>query len=236
MAYPQQTFPNFNALLTYINTYWVTNGNYEITGVKGNNVVNGLLAFIEQSPLNYQKTAIVSSTGVVIISRPVTVFTGTPSQLSWGDSIYNELVLINTTQNAIPLVSGFFYRDIDLAVVDHIPAKRAIVLYKTSNNEWIQGVTYNSSPGTVYTPDELEFEVGDGNPDGMIVDQTQLTVFSTNTAPKSLQIFLDSSFLYKNRVDRISYTVVINPFNFIVTFNQGAQSGQMYNLNWGKKI
>ena len=58
----QQTFPNFADLLAYINSEWITNGNQEITGVIGNNVVNGLLTFITQSPLINDATDDIDST------------------------------------------------------------------------------------------------------------------------------------------------------------------------------
>lgn len=139
MPYPVNTFPTFNDLLTYINTFWITNGMEEITGVIGNDVVNGLLTFVEKSPLNWNKAKIESTGGIVSVSRPISVFmTNTPTSLSWPDNIYNEYVFINTTANNIPLAAGFSYYDINLSPVTNVRAKSRLNIVKANNNLWIQ--------------------------------------------------------------------------------------------------
>ena len=148
MPYPVQTFPNFAALLSYINTEWVTNGNGDITGIVGNNVVNGLLNFITESPLNYGKTQVSVIPTAVVASKPVIVFTTAPSAFSWGNNIYNQYVLINTTNNIIPFANGFYYRDIDLAAKINVQPKTTLVMYKMGTDEWI-GVTYGIPSGTI---------------------------------------------------------------------------------------
>lgn len=136
MPYPVNTFSNFAQLLAYINQYWITNGVEEITGVIGNDVVNGLLTFTEQSPLNWQKADIQSSGGVLSATRPITVFMGvTPTMLSWGDNIYNEWVFINTTVGNIPTMTP--YVDINMQNVFSIPAKSIINICKAKNDVWI---------------------------------------------------------------------------------------------------
>ena len=234
MPYPVQSFATFNDLLVYINNNWVTNDNGDIDAIVGNNVVNGLLTFITQSPLNYQKAAVSASTGAVVVGRPATIFTATPSALSWGDNIYNQLVFINTTGNAIPLLSGFYYRDINLAAAYSIPRKTVLVLYKTNNNEWVMGTPSAGGNYYTYVPAELEFEIG-VDPD-MDPGDTQITITAEGVEEESLQIFLDGSFLYKDRNDRISYTVVFGVSDFTITFNQAVSNGQLYNISYGQNI
>lgn len=138
MAYPQQTFADFAELLAYINTEWINNGNGDITGIIGNNVVNGLLTFIEQSPLNWQKAQLVNSAAAQIVTGPVVVFmVNAPAQISFLDNIYNEFCFINTTSSAIPLLSPAQYYNINLVAVTSIPAKSIVRICKATNNSWI---------------------------------------------------------------------------------------------------
>jgi hypothetical protein len=140
MPLPSQTFPNFNALLNYINTQWIPNGTGNITGDIGNNVVNGLLTFIEQSSINYSKVHIVSIGGAVVIpsSNPTLLISGTtPSSVTWQDNIYNEIVIINTLPVSVPLLSGTVYYDTSLIAQNFIPAGKAIRLLKSTNNLWV---------------------------------------------------------------------------------------------------
>lgn len=152
MSYPQQTFANFQELLNFINTFWVTNGVQEIDAVIGNDVVNGLLTFITQSPLNYQKAAIVSSGGTVVTTQPVTVIMGTvPSSLNWIDNIYNQNIFINTTASDIPLANGIIYYNAALVVQNSIPAQSTISIAKAKNGQWIQiNQSTNSGFGTIH--------------------------------------------------------------------------------------
>lgn len=189
MPLPSQTFPNFSALATYINSLWVPNGVEEITGEIGNNVVNGLLTFIQQSPLNWQLTDVIANTGNVTIQRPVNVFTATPLSISFGDNIYNEYVFINTTPNPIS-ISGLTYRDINLSPQNIIAAKQTLVIFKSKNGLWIQG---NNSGGIQpsVTPKFGFLQVvvgvtldGDGN---VIMDDTatSLTISQANVIQDS---------------------------------------------------
>lgn len=139
MPYPGQTFPNFDALLNYINTEWISNGDGNITGVIGNNVVNGLLTFITQSPLNYQMAGIISTGGVVVTTKPVTVIKGVvPTSINWSDNIYNQNIIINATNSPIPLPSGVFYYNAALQPQSIIQAVSVVNIVKASNGLWIQ--------------------------------------------------------------------------------------------------
>lgn len=147
MPYPVNTFSNFTALFNYINTYIVTNGAEEIDAIDANDVMNGLLTFITQSPLNYQKAQIISTGGAVVTSRPISVITTTlPTSLAWIDNIYNQQIIINTTNSNIPLLNGFVYYDSSLTVKNSIPAYTTIAISKVSNGSWIQT---NQAGGTI---------------------------------------------------------------------------------------
>lgn len=162
MSYPQQTFPTFADLLAYQNTNWVTNGNGDIDAIIGNNVVNGLLTFIEQSPINYAKAQIISAGGIVTSSRPITIFmTTAPTELSWVDNIYNQYVFINTTSSSIPLASGFFYYNINLAPQSSIPAKTILSIAKASNNNWVSIYNASSGSATSYAQIQATVDIND---------------------------------------------------------------------------
>lgn len=148
MPFPVLTFPNFNALQTYINTDWIPNGNQDITGEIGNNVENGLLTFIRQSPLNYAKAAIVSGGGVIVVAAPVTVFmTITPTSISWGDNIYNEFIFANMTSNDIPLTGSFVYYDLSGNPQTSIPANTSVDIFKAVNDLWVGVAISGTSTG-----------------------------------------------------------------------------------------
>lgn len=139
MPYPSVTFATFDELLTYFNNFWITNGIQEITGLIGNNGVNGLLTFIRQSPLNYQAARLISTGGNVVTQQPVVVILGVvPTSINWSDNIYNQNIIINSTASSIPLAAGVFYYNAALAPQSSIPAQSVINIVKASNSLWIQ--------------------------------------------------------------------------------------------------
>jgi hypothetical protein len=161
MPYPNQTFNTFAELLIYINNEIVTNGNEEIDAVKVNNVVNGLLTFVEQSPLNWQKAQIVSTGGNVTPLRPIVVIAGTaPTSIQWNDNIYNQYIFINTTSSSIPIGNSQYYYNIDLVAQTSIPSKSIVNIVKAFNNTWIIASTLSSGGSVVQEP--LCYVVGGG--------------------------------------------------------------------------
>lgn len=230
-TYPQQTFPTFADLLAFINTNWITNGNGDIDAIIGNDVVNGLLTFVEQSPLNYQTAQIFSTGGVIGNPRPVSVFmTVTPASLQWPDNIYNQYFFINTTSNAIPIGGGLLYYDINLVPQTSIPAKSVVAIMKVKNGTWIS--IYNAGgSGALTVFGRLQFTVGDI--DSPIVEGgTLLTITVTNPSVDSEAVILDGTELYRGLIDRISYTIIYNPTNIQITFNQGVVDDQVYLIRY----
>lgn len=138
MAYPQQTFSTIAQLLNYINTLWVTNGNDEITGVIGNNVVNALANFIVSYEVNGSLANISTSSGVVTVTKPITAFTVGPTSVNWPDNVQNEYYLVNATGNDIPLTSGYSYVDQFFNVQTILAARDAVHIAKATNGSWIR--------------------------------------------------------------------------------------------------
>ena len=165
MPYPQQII-TYQDFLNYVNTEWVTNGNGDITGVIGNNVVNALYQYITKSYFNYKKATIYASGGNLVLQDAVNVITTvTPSSLQWQDNLYNEYVIINTTTNVIPLANGFRYYSLVNTPITSIPANSVIVLFKEINDNWIQGNNLDSAGGQ-YSSTQLAICVNgeDGSP------------------------------------------------------------------------
>ena len=229
MPYPQQTFTDFNQLLNYINTEVVTNGNEEIDAVIMNNVVNGLLTFIEQSPLNNTKGVIVSIGGNVALNSPVTLISGTtPTSVTWGDNIYNQYVIINALSVAVPTLVSF--KDILGNVINSIPPQSVLNLYKLTNNDWINT---NKNIST----DSLQVVVGytlDGNGD-LYMDNTStsLTINQTGILKGSVLVFNGTIVPFDDlNIDSVTCGVVYLNSKIIINFSQPYDNKQVINVSY----
>lgn len=141
-------FPNIDALEAYVDQYIIANGNNEITGPQANISFNGCIEFIRQSPLNWEEAEVFNTSGAVVITRPVNVFTGnTPSGITWTENIYNEFVFINMTAQAVPITSPAGYYNLTGQLIDEIPANTAISVFLASNDLWVQGTNLGTSSG-----------------------------------------------------------------------------------------
>lgn len=169
-------FPDIDALETYVDAYIKENGNQEITGDINNNALNGCIEFIRQSPLNYAKASVENTTGAVVASTPVVVFTGsTPSSLTWNDNIYNEYVFINMTVLPIPLLGLLVYYKPDGTVASEIPAATVINVFKAANDLWVQGNNTGSGGGGSVQRQPLSYKVGT-TPDAPIAGTSTWTL------------------------------------------------------------
>lgn len=144
------TFPNIDALETYVDTYIVANGIEAITGPINNDALNGCIEFIRQSPLNYAKAQIINSAGSVNVGGvPVNVFiTNTPSFLTWTDNIYHEYIFINQTASPIQLSGSLVYYNLSGVAIDYIPANSSVNILKASNDLWVQANNTGGGGGT----------------------------------------------------------------------------------------
>lgn len=188
MAFPEQTFPNLEAVRTYVNTNIIPNGMNLINGTENNNVLNALITFIEQSPLNYTKADIVSTTGTYAAVNGCTIFmTSVPSSFAWGDNIYNEWVFINTTSSTIPLISGLVWYDINLTENSFVPAKERLHIIKAANGMWIQASDFGSSvtpPPIVTGPASQSVNIG---------DDATFTITVSSSLPYTIQWYLNGT-------------------------------------------
>ncbi len=66
----------------------------------------------------------------------------------------------------------------------------------------------------------------------MVAGDTVLVINVDNAIVDSEEIFLDGTFLYTNRNDRISYTIVYTATDITVTFNQAVSDGQLYSIKY----
>jgi hypothetical protein len=155
MPLPSTTYSTIQQLLNDINTRFVPNGMELITGDIGNSQLNGLANFIVTYTLNSGLAGISSSTGVVPLSKPVTLFTVVPTSIHWPDNIQNEYYIINATASNIPLTSGYSYVDQYATSQTVIPARASIHIAKATNGSWVQ---INNLPGVGVLPPQTGHE------------------------------------------------------------------------------
>lgn len=234
MPLPAQNIPTPEAARTYVNQYIVPNGMNLINGSEMNNVLNALITFIEQSPLNWQKALIWSTGGNYVATQPTIIFTSvTPSSLQWGSNIYNEYLFINTTSQNIPLASGFFYYDISLNAISYIPAQERLRVVQAINGQWIQAADFgNVIPPANISFGLLNFVVGEGSPVIMVNGQTVLTINQSSVFLNNVSIFVDGPIVYPNISTQFSYSIVYNADDVVITFNQGVSDGQNIIVNY----
>jgi hypothetical protein len=121
MPLPSTTYSTIQQLLNDINARFVPNGNQEITGDIGNSQLNGLANFIVTYTLNSGLAGISSSSGVIPLSKPVTLFTVVPTSINWPDNVQNEYYIIYQYQVA----------------QTSIPARSSVHIAKATNGSWI---------------------------------------------------------------------------------------------------
>lgn len=167
-AYPTIVFNTIPEWEAYVNTYIVTNGAEEISGVIGNNAYNGAVKFVKQSPLNWSKGAIYPSGGDIVLDNfflGVAIFiTTTPDSLTWNDNFYNQYVLINQTSQSIPLAGLLVYYDLNGNPIDFIPANSAVVIYKATNDLWIATQSGSGGGSSQKQPDSYQVGATAGAP------------------------------------------------------------------------
>jgi hypothetical protein len=155
MPLPSTTYSSIQQLLNDINTRFIPNGMELITGDIGNSQLNGLANFIVTYTLNSGLAGISSSTGVIPLSKPVTLFTTVPTSVNWPDNVQNEYYIINATASNISLTSGYSYVDQYGVAQTIIPARTSIHIAKATNGSWIQ---INNIPGVGVLPPQTGHE------------------------------------------------------------------------------
>lgn len=139
MPYPQQTFtppPDLPGLLNYMNTEIVTNGRKEITAIEVNNIVNALAQFIPAYTINAMAAKVESDGGVISLSKPVSVISGTlPTSVTWAANVQKEFYIMNTFGVAIN--SSTYYDNLFVARTS-IPQYAILHIAQMENGNWVQ--------------------------------------------------------------------------------------------------
>lgn len=227
MILPSQTYSTIQQLLNDINARFIPNGAEAITGDIGNSQLNGLANFIVKYAVNAQLAGISSSTGVVALSKPITIFSVTPTSLNWSDNVQFEYYIVNATSSIIPLTGGTTYVDNTQVVRTSVPANATVHLAKTTNGSWVQ--VNNLSNNLVSNTSIIltQFIIGQGG-SPMTAGQTVLVLTYPLIINNSVLISKDGTVLPVGLNDRISYTVVYTSTNLTITFNTAVATGELY--------
>ena len=197
MPLPSTTYSTMQQLLNDINTRFVPNGMELITGDIGNSQLNGLANFIVTYTLNSGLAGISSSTGVIPLSKPVTLFTAVPTSINWPDNVQNEYYIINATASNMPLTSGYSYIDQYASVQTAIPARSSIHIAKATNGSWVQ---INNLPGAGVLPPQTGH------------DGEFLTTSGTSASWFSPCLFITSADFEADGVTYINTDLISNKF------------------------
>lgn len=211
MSNPSQTFTTIQQLISYVNSLIITNGSNDITADQLNNVLNGLTTFIQSYTINNGLAGISSSTGVVPLSKPVTIFTVTPTSFSWPDNVQKEYYIVNATGAPLPISAGQSFTDAYNTVQTSIAPRDAVHIAKATNASWVRinNVSGSASGG-------LPPETGNAGK-GLFNDGT--TAF---WADNVLQIPAgDANYINSNTwVNGSSYTLILPSTRFLLFWNE----------------
>lgn len=138
MSNPTQTFTTIQQLINYINSLITPNGIESITGDQVNNVLNGLTTFIQSYTMNNGLAGVSSSTGVVPLSKPITIFTVAPASFNWTDNVQEEYYIINATGTPLPITGGFSFVDSFGTTQTSIAPNDAVHIAKATNGSWVR--------------------------------------------------------------------------------------------------
>lgn len=227
MPYPVLVIP-FDQYLTYVNNNWVTNGQGDITGVIGNNVVNALYQYVYKAPFNSQLVTVVSQSSPYTAINGITRFSGTaPASLAFGDNVWNEWQFINATSSPIPFTSGLGYFDINNSFRTSIPARSTIRIGKATNSQWVQ-TGGDAAGGQVVTSlrDYPQFTVGAAGAPTLTNNGKTLTILDNdiiNDLP-SIEVHLVPNIVPQTYVpnfnEYFAYTPVYSTGKLSITWNE----------------
>lgn len=144
--------PTLQQLINYINAYINTNGINSITGAENNYALVNLCNSILNYTVNGSLAGISSSTGVVPLSKPITLFSVAPTSVNWPDNVQFEYYMINATGVNISITAGYSFVDQYGTVQTVIPARTSIHIAKATNGQWIQVNNLGSGGGSGNLP------------------------------------------------------------------------------------
>jgi len=195
MAYPQQAFtppPDLPGLLNYINTRIVTNGRKEIDAIEVNNIVNALAQFIPAYTVNAFGAKVETGGGVVALSKPVSIISGTkPTSITWDAKVQKEYYIMNTFGEA--LTSSTYYDNLFVARTD-IPQYAILHIAQMENGSWVQisnlgGISAEIPNSKVDTP-AIEITLSD-----ILNRKIEATLNLSDDAGQSAEIRSDGLFV-----------------------------------------
>ncbi len=79
------------------------------------------------------------------------------------------------------------------------------------------------------------FTVGEGGA-LMVEGDTVLIITDAKVKTESIHVVVNTQTLDEGVPDELSYTVVYNLNNIVITFNQGAENGQKYTISYAKTV
>jgi len=141
-TYPSIIFNTIGEWETYINQYIIPNGNNEITGDEHNNVENGAVKFVRQSPRNWNRATVIGTAGnyTATSAQCILVFKPTATgSVTLTDNIYNEWTIVNITSSDKALVGAINIFVTPSGVLsNYCPANGVLNLVKGNDNKWYQ--------------------------------------------------------------------------------------------------
>lgn len=224
---PTVTFSTIAELIIYVDQYIKVNHNNEITGEQHNNVENGLAQFIISSPRNYNRAYVTGAAAAFVATsiQCVLVFkSGATGSIQLTDNKWNEWIIYNNSGANKTLVGSIAsYKTINGVTRNYVPSETILNIAKGNDNIWYE----SGGGGGSVTIDPYQFEIGEVD-SPMVAGDTEIILPAAK--PNSEVITLDGAFLYTNRNDRISYTIVFTATETTITFNQGVVDGQLYSI------
>lgn len=139
-------------IIAYINQYITTNGVNAITGAENNSALTQLANAILNYSVNGNLAGISSSTGVVPLSKPITLFSAAPASVNWPDNFQFEYYIINATGVNIPITTGYSYVDQYGTAQTVIPSRTSIHIVKATNGQWVQANNLGSGGSASLPP------------------------------------------------------------------------------------
>lgn len=142
--------PTLTQIIAYINQYITTNGINSITGAENNQALTYLANAILNYSVNGSLAGISSSTGVVPLSKPITLFSVAPTSINWPDNFQFEYYIINATGVNIPITAGYSYVDQYGVSQTVILARTSIHIVKATNGQWVQANNLGEGEQGIY--------------------------------------------------------------------------------------
>jgi hypothetical protein len=143
------TFNNIAELEAYVDQVIVENHNNEITGPQMNDILTGVIKFIQQSPRNFNKAYRTATAGSFVATEEqcVLIFdSGATGSIQLCDTRWNEWVIFNRSGSQKQLVGSIAaYRTLSGVQKNYVADGETVTIAKASNNFWYEISTKGGS-------------------------------------------------------------------------------------------